>query len=99
MDRDQALEVLRAHRDELSRRGVRHAALFGSTARGQAQPGSDLDIMVDLDPAAELDVFGYVVLIDFIRDLFVRMRVDVSNHEALKPHVRATAERDAIYAF
>jgi uncharacterized protein len=99
MDRDQALEVLRAHRDELFRRGVRHAALFGSTARGNAQPGSDLDIMIDLDPAAELDVFGYVALTDFIRDLFVLMRVDVSDHEALKPHVRVTAERDAIYAF
>ena len=99
MDRDQALEVLRAHRDELSRRGVRHAALFGSTARGQARPDSDLDIMIDLDPAAELDVFGYVALVDFIRDLFARMRVDVSNHEALKPHIRVTAERDAIYAF
>lgn len=99
MDRDQVLEVLRAHRDELSRRGVRHAALFGSMARGQAGPGSDLDIMVDLDPAAELDVFGYVALTDFIRDLFIRTRVDVSNHEALKPHVRANAERDAVYAF
>lgn len=99
MDRDQALEILRAHRDELSRRGVRHAALFGSMARGQARPGSDLDIMVDLDPAAELDVFGYVALTDFIGELFARMRVDVSNHEALKPHVRATAERDAVYAF
>jgi predicted nucleotidyltransferase len=99
MDRDQALEVLRANRDELRRRGVRHAALFGSTARGQAKPGSDLDIMVDLDPFVELDVFGYVALTDFIRDLFARNRVDVSNHEALKPHVRATAERDAVYAF
>ena len=99
MDRDQALELLRAHRDELSRRGVRRAAQFGSTARGQAGPDSDLDIMVDLDPAADLDVFGYVALIDFIKDLFARTRVDVSNHDALKPHVRVTAERDAIYAF
>jgi len=98
MECDQALDVLRRNRVELSRRGVQRAALFGSTARGQADPDSDLDILIELDPDVLLDVFSYVALTDFIRDLF-RVRVDVANSDALKPHVRTSAQRDAIYAF
>jgi predicted nucleotidyltransferase len=98
MNRDQALDILRRHQVELSQRGVRRAALFGSTARDQATAESDVDILVELDPSEPFDVFSYVALTDFIRDLFPG-RVDVANGGALKPHVRASAQRDAIYAF
>lgn len=41
MDRDTVLNRLRERRAELEARGVRHAALFGSLARGEAGPDSD----------------------------------------------------------
>ena len=98
MDRELAVATLRAHEAELRRRGVAHAALFGSVARGEATGGSDIDILVELAPDAEIDLFGYVGITHYLADLFP-VRVDVSNRSTLKPHVRPGAERDAVYAF
>lgn len=98
IDRDHILDTLRAHEAELRRRGVRHAALFGSAARREARPASDIDIMIELDPGAPVGLFEYVAISQFLADLFPA-RVDVANRNSLKPAVRAGAERDAVYAF
>lgn len=79
-------------------RGVRHAALFGSVARGANRPESDIDIMIEIDPDAHMTVFDYVDLKDYIASLFDEP-VDIVNREALKSHVRPAATADAIYAF
>ena len=98
MNRSEAIEILRAHAGELRHLGVAGAALFGSIARGEASAGSDVDILVELDPAADLDVYDYVGVVQFIERLFP-VPVDVANRESLKSHGRPEAERDAIYAF
>jgi hypothetical protein len=98
MDSVAAIAVLRENRDRLRRLGVSHAALFGSVVRGEGRPGSDLDVMVEIDPEAPIGVYEYVGIVQFLESLFP-VRVDVSNRRALKPHVRETAERDAVYAF
>jgi hypothetical protein len=54
MDAAEVIDILRRHEPELRGLGVRHAALFGSTARGQAHRESDVDIMVDVDPDAPI---------------------------------------------
>jgi uncharacterized protein len=79
-------------------RGVTHAAVFGSRARGDAEPDSDTDIMIAIDPAARIGVYAYVGLKDYIAGLFDGP-VDVVNRERLKPYVRPAATADAIYAF
>lgn len=98
MTSQEAIAVLVANREALRARGVRHAALFGSVARGRARPDSDLDILVELDPDANLGVFEYVGIRQFIAKLFGES-VDVVDRAALKAHVRSSAESDAIYAF
>ncbi|HEY7843055.1 MAG TPA: nucleotidyltransferase domain-containing protein [Bradyrhizobium sp.] len=75
-----------------------HAALFGSTARGDNRVGSDIDILIEIDPEARLTVFDYVDLKEYIADLFDGS-VDVVNRDALKSHIRPAATADAIYAF
>ena len=98
MDRSRAIAILKKHRAELQRQGVRHAALFGSVARGDARPDSDIDIMIDLDPGAHLGVYDYVGLKEYIAGLFDGP-VDVVSRDGLKPHVKPTALTEAVYAF
>lgn len=98
VDQDRVIETLRLHEQELRGFGVRHIALFGSLARGEAGEASDVDILVDLHPDAAVGVFEYVGLIQFIEDLFP-VPVDVANRARLKPHVRPSAEHEAVYAF
>jgi predicted nucleotidyltransferase len=98
MNREQALETLRAHQSDLRNRGVLHAALFGSVSRNEAKPGSDIDILIELEPTATIGVFEYVCIIQYLTGLFPN-RVDVANRRSLKPLVRPSAERDAVYAF
>ena len=98
IDREEIMATLRAHEAELHRRGVRHAALFGSIARGEGKRTSDIDILIELDPQAPVGLFEYVEITQYIADLFP-VRVDVANRSSLKPLVRPTIERDAIYAF
>ena len=98
MNRQDAIAILRQHADTLRSKGVRHAALFGSVARNDNRSDSDVDILVDIDPAAGVTIFDYVALKDYISSLFDRS-VDVIDREALKPHLRGPSERDAVYAF
>ena len=44
MDRDETIAKLREHEAELKALGVQHLYLFGSTARGEASEGSDVDL-------------------------------------------------------
>ena len=98
MDREQVIAKLRAHERELRHRGVLHAALFGSVARGEEKLDSDIDILIELSPEAAVGLFEYVGIEQYLGDLLAS-RVDLANRSSLKAFVRPSAERDAIYAF
>ena len=93
-----ALATLRRSEAALRARGVRHAALFGSTARGDSRPDSDIDILIEFDPDAHVGVFDYVGVKEYIASLFSQP-VDVIDREGLKPHLRRSSAQDAVYAF
>jgi Nucleotidyltransferase domain. len=47
MERDEAMRTLQQHEADLKRLGVEHLYMFGSTARGEANNGSDVDLFFD----------------------------------------------------
>jgi len=96
--RDRAISAIRAHQAELESIGVLHAALFGSVARGEDRPDSDIDVMVDVDP----EKVRSIVAMGRIQTRLERIMgcsVDVARRCALRSGVAAEAERDAVHAF
>ena len=98
MNREDIIARLRENEAALRARGVKHAALFGSRARGDARPDSDTDIMVEIDPEARIGAWDYAGIKDFIAGLF-EGPVDVVNRKVRKAYVRPDVTEDAIYAF
>jgi len=98
MNAQDAIGTLRRHEGALRERDVVHAAVFGSVARGDNRPDSDLDILVEFEPGAEGSIYEYVRFKEYVAGLFV-VPVDVIDRAALKPYLRAPAARDAVYAF
>jgi hypothetical protein len=94
MSRDEILQVLAEHREELKGFGVKSLALFGSVVRGEARPDSDVDILVEFEGPATFD--RYMELKFFLEELLGR-RVDLATRKALKPRLRPHVEREAVY--
>ena len=98
MSRDEILARLREFEPALRERGIAHAALFGSAARGDNGPDSDIDIMVEFAPDSHVGVWEYVGIKEYVASLFDGA-VDVVDRDGLKRYVRPSAEAEAIYAF
>ena len=95
---ESALATLRAHAPELRARGVAHAAIFGSVARGDANEKSDVDVLLELDHEKRISLFGYAGLCADIENLFAA-KVDVVNAKTVKPRYRESILGEAVYAF
>ena len=94
----EVLSTLKAHEAELRSLGVCHAAVFGSVARGEDRPDSDIDVLVDLDPELPMGIFEYARLKLYMADLLGRPG-DVVNRKTLKPLLRGAILRDTVNAF
>lgn len=94
----QLIGIMRAHRAELERRGVRHAWIFGSAARGDGRPDSDIDVLVEVDPAVVSSLFEYGEIQQSLEE-WMGCPVDVADKNRLRPTVAAEAEKDQILAF
>lgn len=93
-DRDQILATLQERRAEIAARfGARRLALFGSAARNELTPGSDVDVLVEFDGGPTYA--AYFGLKDFLEALLGR-RVDLVTDRGLKPRARRHVERDLI---
>ena len=98
MQRQDIITKLRENEAALRARGVTHAALFGSRARGDNREDSDIDILIEIAPGSVPDIYTYVGLKRWIAELFPG-EVDVVDRAALKPAVRPHAELDTISVF
>ena len=98
MNKRAVLKTLSTHAEAIRAFGVKHLYLFGSTARGKARGGSDVDVFVDLDKAARVSLFEMMDLKAYLGRL-LRVPVDVFPRDGLHRVIRADVEREAIRVF
>ena len=83
--RDQTIQRLRAAESEIRQLGVRRLALFGSVARGEARPGSDVEILVEF--ASGEKRFARLMALSDLLERIVEHRVELVTIEALSPFI------------
>lgn len=98
MDQAVVLERLREHAPELKAAGLAHIRVFGSTARGESKDFSDVDLLVEFDPAKRQTLVTVGSLQTRLSEL-LHAPVEVSAVEWLREGVRSRAIAEAILAF
>lgn len=90
-------ETLDKHREKILRMatscGARDLRVFGSASRGEANPKSDIDILITLETGRSL--LDIVALKQDLEDL-LGCKVDVVTEDAVSPHLRDQILRDAV---
>jgi len=94
MNKEVVISTLQNHLNTLDNLGVKSLALFGSAARNQATPDSDLDFLVEFQGPATLD--GYMDLKFFLEDLFQKS-VDLVTRRSLKSQISESVLAEAVY--
>lgn len=95
MTSQEVLRRMSEHLPEIRKRfGVRELALFGSAARDEAQPGSDVDVLAAFDGAADFDRF---MDLKFYLEELLGKRVDLATRKALRPELSARIDGEAIH--
>jgi len=97
-DLAQSLKILREAEAKLRARGVASISVFGSVARAEAQPTSDLDLLVEFAPTARISAVGLASLRSMLTEL-LGTPVDLVERSALRPALLKAAERDAVRAW
>ena len=94
MRRAQVVALLSGKREEIAERfGVRSLSIFGSTARDEARPDSDVDVLVEFVGPVTFD--AHMGLLVYLEDLLGR-RVDVVTASGLKSRLRPLIEQDLV---
>lgn len=80
----------------LAKYAARNPRLFGSVARGDAADGSDIDILVEMDPADGNLLMRASGLMEEVRELYGRQDIDIFPAQLLKQPVSESALVDAV---
>ena len=93
--RDEILEVLAAHREELQALGVKSLSIFGSVARDEARPDSDVDVLVEvIEP---MGYFGLGRIMVRLEEILGR-RVDLGTRSSLRDSIEQQVLSEAVSA-
>jgi predicted nucleotidyltransferase len=95
---DAVRQQLAAYELELRSRGVCHLAVFGSVARGDDRPDSDLDLAVEIEAGRSFSLIRMEETRLLLEDALQR-RVDMGEVDSFRPQVRAAFQREMVPIF
>lgn len=98
MKKAEVIEIIRQHAEEIRARGATALYLFGSTVRGEAGEGSDVDIFIDYDRSAKFSLLDLIGLEFYLEDL-LGAKADVTTRSSLHPRLkdRIVAEAEQVF--
>jgi uncharacterized protein len=85
MKRDQAIALLKQYEQPLKSFGVKSLAIFGSVARNEANPESDIDILVEFSEPPTFDLY---MDLKFDLEDCLSQSADLVSHKMLKPQIQ-----------
>jgi predicted nucleotidyltransferase len=98
MNRADAVARLRMYADAVKAMGVTSLYLFGSSARDDAGPDSDLDVFIDYDRNSKFNAF-HLVGIKQLLERELGVEVDLTTRDGLHPMLRDDIENSAVRVF
>ncbi len=98
MDRDHVLATLRAHEGKLKQAGIVRLSLFGSTARGDGGPDSDVDLLAAFDSTRRISILD-IAGMELDLSEILGCKVDLLEEGRLKARVQKSVEAEALRAF
>jgi hypothetical protein len=96
MTRDEVRAIVLAHQAELKQLGVKSLDLFGSVARDEARPDSDVDFLVEL--SRPMGLFQFLRIKHYLEDT-LGCSVDLGTLETLRQHLREPVLKDVVRVF
>jgi predicted nucleotidyltransferase len=97
MERDEAMRTLQQHEADLRRLGVEHLYMFGSTARGEANNDSDVDLFFDYQKG-KLGVYELMDVKAYAASILGR-KTDIMTRDSLHKTLREAIEATAVRVF
>jgi uncharacterized protein len=98
IDKHVVIERLRQHEQELRAAGIVHLRVFGSVARDEASPASDVDLLADFDKSRRMTLVKVGSLQGRLSEM-LGAPVDLSSAEWMREPVKSMALREAVLAF
>lgn len=94
-ERERVLRILREQAPQLRARGITRLSLFGSMARGEAGPESDIDLLIEVVPAARFGLSDLLDLREELGDLLGRP-INFAFASEMRPWLLEWIEEDRI---
>jgi uncharacterized protein len=82
---NEAQQIIKSHKTDLTRLGVNTLSIFGSVAMGQSKKTSDVDILIEFD--AKKGLFGFVGLKNYLEEI-LHCEVDLVTKKGLHPALK-----------
>jgi len=96
VNKEEIIETIRKNNELLVRHHVRSLSVFGSVVRGEAGPGSDVDLLVEFQPDAAVGLFEFIRLKNDLSAL-LGMEVDLGTPDALHPALKEDILKEAVH--